>query len=211
MKLKKITIINGISTNVGKTHLVCNILKHLFQTCKQINCIKPISSGFDFNNPEETDAGKMLIATGRSVTMQNIKAISPFILKAPTSPNIASNLEGVGLLYKDILEFCINSCKQDSPIVIEMAGGICTPITNEKTMLDLTSDITSAFKDNVHNILVTSNYLGSISHTISACKLFNFDEIIFNPIEKSEYNEAIKETIAKFTLVPLGGLEPPRA
>lgn len=211
MQLKKINIINGSSTDVGKTHFVCNIIKYYFELCKQINFIKPVSSGFDYNDLQNTDAGKMLIASGLSASLEKIKTISPFILKTPVSPNIASAIESINIKYEDVLNFCINKVKQDTPLIIEMSGGLCTPITHQKTMLDLTIDLKNIFGQECQNFFVTSNYLGGISHTISACKLFQFDKIIFNPITKTEFDEEIKQTIKEFTLVPLGGIEPPRA
>ena len=83
-------------------------------------------------------------------------------------------------------------------IIIETAGGLCSPLTDAKTMLDLTQDLTNKYGDLVKNFLISSNYLGGISHTLSACKLFEFDEIIFNKIIKTEFDEAIQTTLEGF-------------
>lgn len=214
MKLKKINIISGSSTDVGKTYFTCNIIKKYFLSCKEINFIKPISSGFDYSDLQKTDAGKMLQAYGKSVDIESIYKISPFVFKAPTSPNIAMKLENANVLYSDILNFCIQKANDEIPLLIETAGGICTPITHAKTMLDLIIDLKNLFQNDCNNFFITSNYLGSISHTISACKLFEFDNIIFNPITPTEFDIEIINTIESFTkiaVVPLGGLEPPRA
>ena len=54
------------------------------------------------------------------------------------------------------------------------------------------------YKNLCKNFLVTSNYLGSISHTISACNIFEFDEIIFNPFPTSEYDDLSLKTLENF-------------
>ena len=214
--MKKIQIINGIHTGVGKTFTCCELLKQGISNGKKINYLKPIISGFDFKEIGESDVGKALASLGCELNMQNAKKITKIFLKEPTSPNIATVLEGMHFEYKEILDFCIQKIKdyisKEEEVLIEMAGGVCTPITNSKTMLDLTMDLCNLFE--IKTSLVVSNYLGSISHTISACKLFNFDEIIWNVIEKTKYDEQILKTLEGFTgkkLVPLGGLEPPRA
>jgi dethiobiotin synthetase len=214
--MKKIQIINGVHTGVGKTFTCCKLLNQGIVNGKKINYLKPIISGFDLKEIKESDVGKALLTLGLEVDMENAKKITKIFLKEPTSPNIASLLEKVHFEYKEVLDFCIhkiqNCINKGEEVLIEMAGGICSPITNSKTMLDLTTDLCNLFQ--VKTTLVTSNYLGSISHTISACKLFNFDEIIWNVIEKTKYDDEVFTTIENFLgkkLVPLGGLEPPRA
>lgn len=213
MILQPINIINGTSTNVGKTFVTCYIINEKKLNGKQINAIKPVISGFTFEEAENSDAGQILKALQSKLPLTEI---TRYFLKEPASINISALLENAELSYKEILNFCTekiqNSLAKKEPILIEMSGGFCSPITNEKTMLDLTIDINREFKDLCKNFLITSNYLGAISHTISACKIFNFDEIVFNPFPASKHDELILETLRKFckNVVPLGGLEPPR-
>ena len=101
-----------------------------------------------------------------------------------------------------IFEFCCkkieNSLAEGREIIIETAGGLCSPLTDTKTMLDLTKDLTTKYGKLVKNFLISSNYLGGISHTLSACKLLEFDEIIFNKINKTEFDEEIQATLERF-------------
>lgn len=198
--LQKINIVNGVNTDVGKTYYCCKIINLNYAKSKRVNYIKPIISGFDYNNINQTDAGLALQSQNITPTLQNIQEITRYLLKEPLSPNIAAKVEGIKLNYNKILNFCIQnieaSLKQKIPLLIEMAGGICTPITNKKTMLDLTQDLNKLYK--INNILITGNYLGAISHTITANKVFNFDKIIFNSKTKGEGEEIFK-TIKNLT------------
>ena len=195
--MSNIFIINGINTNVGKTFISCKKIKQELQNSKKINFLKPIISGFDKNNIQESDTGKALEALNLEINMLNAKKCTKYFLTNPTSPNIAAQIENINIDYNEILNFCLDnifkSLHNQENLIIEMAGGICSPITNEKTMLDLTKDITNKVK--VVNTLITSNYLGAISHTITACKLFEFDEIIMNIFNKTEFDTQIKQTL----------------
>jgi dethiobiotin synthetase len=211
--MKPVTIINGINTDVGKTTYSLQLLHN-----KKSKYLKPIITGFDINKPEDSDIGKALIVLDLEFNSKNVNQCTKYFFKEPTSPNIASKLEGRKINYNHLLQFCYNAIqtaiKNGEEIIIEMAGGVCTPITTSKTMLDLTRDITLKFKGKVKNVLICSNYLGAISHTISACKVFKFDTIVFNTQTQTKFDLDIKHTLEKFLkkhLVPLGGLEPPRA
>lgn len=195
--MKKIHILNAINTDAGKTFISCKMINQRISDSKKINYLKPIISGFEEKNLIESDIGMALNSLKLQVSMENAKKITKYFLKAPISPNIAARLENIKIEYEKILEFCKekiqNSLMQNEEILIEMAGGVCTPITNLKTMLDLTQDISSSFE--VNNILVVSNYLGCISHTLSACKLFKFDEIIWNAKDQKPYDNEVVKTL----------------
>lgn len=200
--LGKVNIINGINTNVGKTFFCYSSIKSGYENSKKINYIKPVLSGFDIKNPEENDIGLILKVQGLEPSLMNIQKLTVYLLQAPTSPNIAAKIEGITLDYNKIFEFCCkgieNSLAEDQGIIIETAGGLCSPLTDAKTMLDLTKDLTSKYGKLVKNFLISSNYLGGISHTLSACKLFEFDEIIFNKITHTEFDEEIQATLEGF-------------
>ena len=200
--LGKVNIINGINTNVGKTFFCYSNIKSGYENSKKINYIKPVLSGFDFKNLAENDIGLILKAQGLEPSLQNIQKLTVYLLKAPTSPDIAARIEGITLDYNKIFKFCCteieNSLVEGREIIIETAGGLCSPLTDTKTMLDLTKALTDKYGKLVKNFLISSNYLGGISHTLSACKLFEFDEIIFNKITQTEFDGEIQATLESF-------------
>jgi dethiobiotin synthetase len=149
-------LVLAIGTNIGKTHFVCLALKKN----KKIKAIKPLISGF-VKQDENSDTAKIINAMGLENNLKNIKKISPWRFKKPLSPNFAGKVD-----YNSLLEFCqnaIDNAKKDNvKLLIEGAGGVLSPITNNETFLDLASDLKLPI------ILITSNYLGALSHTISA-------------------------------------------
>jgi dethiobiotin synthetase len=81
-------------------------------------------------------------------------------------------------------------------LLIEAAGGVMTPINNQKTFLDLATEL------KIPVLLVTGNYLGAISHTLSAVEVLRgkgvvIERIIVNEREESKWS--IVETLKNFT------------
>jgi len=78
---------------------------------------------------------------------------------------------------------------------------VMTPINDNKTFLDLAVEL------QIPTLLVSANYLGAISHTLSAVKALDLsgvvvEKIIINensPLFKTQENSII-ETIKNFTL-----------
>ncbi len=148
-------LILGIGTDIGKTYLV-ELL------CKNVNnsmAIKPIVTGFKQNG--NSDSERILKAMKLKISKDNIKKISPWRYENPVSPHYVDNIN-----YQALKKFCIkniNQAKKDKKyLFIESSGGVMTPINNQKTFLDLAIDL------KIPILLVTSDYLGSISHTLSA-------------------------------------------
>lgn len=176
--LKKINIIYAIGTDAGKTHITSSIISS-FKKSKEIFAIKPIITGLTAQNFEESDNFKLLQALGRqNLTFEDISKISCYCFKKPLSPDIASWSEEVEIDFEKVVNFCKQFSMQNfRHLFIETAGGVCSPISNFQTM----KDISLALKDfSPQNILIVNEYLGAISHTVSALQCLNFQVIIFN-------------------------------
>ena len=151
-------LVLGIGTEIGKTFLTCALCKRT----PRIKAIKPVLSGFV--NDNKSDSSLLLQAMNLEVNFLNLESISPWRFEKPISPNFAGYVD-----YQKLLEFCKNkinlSIKSQNVLLIEGAGGIMSPINNHKTFIDIAHDL------DLPIILVTSNYLGSISHTLCALEL----------------------------------------
>ncbi|HED6149625.1 TPA: dethiobiotin synthase, partial [Campylobacter coli] len=127
--------ISGIDTDVGKTYLSARICKEL---------------GFDYFK---------LIQAGVSKDSDEVANFSPktkifkegMCLQTPASPHKARILEKLNYKAFDI------QIPQSNKLIIELAGGLFSPIDDEKTMIDYMSE----FK--YPTLLVAKDYLGSIN------------------------------------------------
>jgi len=178
----KIYLIAAIGTDVGKTFLVTNLCKNLRRKKVKVKALKPVASGF--RDSGESDSGKILTALGLTIHKKNLDAISPWRFKAAISPNFAAGLEKKKIVFSEVKKFCLEeitrSKKSNEFLFIESSGGAATPISDEKNFLDLAVEL------KIPVLLLTSNYLGSISHTICAITALKAKKIA---IEKIIVNE----------------------
>jgi dethiobiotin synthetase len=174
--------ITSTGTDIGKTFVLENICCKLIQEGKKVSAIKPIISGFR-DDDLYSDSAKILQVLGLDLNQKNLDAISPNRFLAPLSPNIAAALENKNIDFLEVVRFCQNKIseaqKNNEYLFIEGAGGVMTPITDDKVFADLISAL------NIPAILVVGNYLGTISHTLTAIKAMQaynikIDRLILN-------------------------------
>lgn len=178
-------LITATSTDIGKTFFVTELCKKFKKNKIGINAIKPLISGFDKNDNicvENSDIGKILSSLGKELNSNNIDSTSLYRLKTPISIPTSAKIDDIDIDYQKVVNFCkenINHSKDlDDWLLIEAAGGVMSPISNHKTFLDLATDL------NIPIILLSSLYLGTISHTLCCLEAFKSRSleplIIFN-------------------------------
>jgi len=184
-------LILGTGTDIGKTHLV-ELL------CTNVNnslAIKPIITGFKQDG--NSDSERILRAMKLKISKENIKKISPWCYEKPVSPHYVDNIN-----YQALKKFCIKNINQAKKakryLFIESSGGVMTPINNQKTFLDLAIDL------KIPILLVTFDYLGSISHTLSAFlalknSKIKIKKIIINNFKINNKVFSFEDSIRKFT------------
>jgi dethiobiotin synthetase len=194
-------LVLGIDTDIGKTFLVENLCKNLRKKKIAVSAIKPIVSGFDAND-KNSDSAKILTALGREISKKTLDEISPWRFKDAVSPHLAGKIN-----FPEVVKFCrkkIAEAKKNNEVLfIEAAGGVMTPITDTKTFLDLACAL------DLPILLVSANYLGSISHTLCAVsalknKKLRVKKIILNedlPVNKKSgiNNRRMIETLEKLS------------
>ena len=185
-------LVLGIGTDIGKTFLVENICRNF----PKFFAIKPLISGFD--DPENSDSGKILKSLNIQINTKNLDNISPWRFEKPVSPNFISNID-----LNEIIDFCKNKieyCNHNNlSLLIEGVGGVMSPINKKNNFLDVAEILQLPI------ILVISNYLGAISHTLTAIKSIEsqnlkIDKIIANnhmnmPISMNEFIDCLKDFV----------------
>ena len=151
-------LVAAIDTDIGKTYLIEQIIKKF----TNINVIKPIISGFNLED-KNNDLYKIIKNLNIEYNINNINKICPWRSSIAASPHIAIKDQ---INYDKLVAFCNNNIRQSKKdcknLLIESAGGIMSPINNDKTFINLANDL------NIKLILLTSNFLGSLSQTLCA-------------------------------------------
>ncbi len=156
-------LILGTGTDIGKSFLVENFCRIFRKKKLAINAIKPIASGF-LDHDLNSDSARILRALGEEISLENINNITPWRFEDAVSPHFAAKNCGKEINFFEVVDFCQKmiyaSKNKGECLLIESAGGAMTPINDTKTFLDLAKEL------KIPILLVTANYLGSISHTL---------------------------------------------
>jgi dethiobiotin synthetase len=158
--------VSATGTDVGKTFITCGLSAHFRAQGTSVDAIKPVASGFDPAALAASDAGALLAALGRPLTMAEVERITPWRFAAPLSPDMAAAREGRGIDFDAVAEFCRGAIAGDrGRVFIEGIGGIMVPLDGRHTVLDLATAL------RVPLLLVAGSYVGTISHTLTALQV----------------------------------------
>lgn len=189
----KIYLVLGIDTDIGKTYFTTKICQKLISQNQKILAIKPVISGFDINNIAASDSGKILQSLNLKINQENLDKISPWRFKTPISPNLAAKKEGKEVFFDKIVNFCQENIAKaqnnNEFLFIEAAGGVMSPVSDDKNFLDLANIL------QIPILLISANYLGSISHSLCALKALQSSNL---EVEKTLINDGLSQLNKEF-------------
>lgn len=155
--------VTAIGTDCGKTHATAAIIRTMYAHGERALALKPLMTGFDPAKLEASDAGRLLAAMGRDVSEVEVARINWKRFSEWSAPNVAARHAGVILDYDDMCRFLAAEVRAfRGPVLVEGAGGVMSPLTDAKTNIDLAADLGWPV------LLMASNYLGAVSHTLTA-------------------------------------------
>ena len=189
--------ITGSNTEVGKTTVAIEIIKHLSKT-RQVKVRKPVETNCELLGgsyiPKDAIA---LNEASNSNESLNIVCPNRFALEA--SPEEASASIGKSLSLDDLVQAC-NDQAGDSFILVEGAGGIYSPIAEKA----LNSDLAACLQLPV--IIIVRDELGAVNQgllAIEAVKKNNLEVLCLILNEINSNTLLNKESIAGYTDVPI--------
>lgn len=189
--------ITGSNTDVGKTTVGVEIIKHLSKT-RKVKVRKPVETNCQLIN--ETYAPKDAIALNEScVEPELLSVVCPYCFELEASPEEASSHDGALLSIDDLISAC-NADTEDSFVVVEGAGGLYSPIADAS----LNSDLAKRLQ--VPIVIVIRDELGAISQallTIEAAKKnkLSVSCVVLNEIQAN--NLCNKEALVAYTKIPV--------
>jgi dethiobiotin synthetase len=154
-----VILVLGPGPGVGKTHLGCALLRAAGATAPT-GAYKPIESGVAPGEP--TDAARLEAAATFHVKPSRI-----WRLRAPLAPTVAARREGVHIRVGEVLEAVREARKSCPRLVVELAGGLFSPQTEDALGVDLAADLAN---DGAKLILVAPNRLGAVHDVIAAVR-----------------------------------------
>ncbi|MDB5437652.1 MAG: bioD [Caulobacteraceae bacterium] len=154
--------VTGSGTDVGKTHVLVALIAALRAAGATVDALKPAVSGLDPADWALSDSGRLLGALGQPLTAENLARLSPYRFAAPLSADAAARAQGQRLELSDLAAVCRQARSAADWLLIEGAGGVMSPIAEGATNLDLMEELGAPV------LLVGGNYLGTVSHVLTA-------------------------------------------
>ena len=183
MPEKEILFVSGIGTGIGKTMVSAVLVEKL-----KADYWKPVQSG-DLDKSDSFSVKNLISNKDSKIHPETYKLTQPY------SPHKSAAIDKLSIEPEKII-----LPQTNNRLIIEGAGGLMVPLTDNFLMIDLIKKL------NVPVVLVSQNYLGSINHTLLSIQVLKQYEIpikgiIFNGV-KDIYS---KEFILQYTEVALLG------
>jgi dethiobiotin synthetase len=178
-------IVAGIGTGVGKTITSCVLVELL-----QADYWKPIQCG----NLDKTDSHvvKALCAPQTVIHTEAYRFVNP------ASPHAAAHLENTA-----IHPSCLVLPHTKRPLIIECAGGLLVPLTDQCLQIDQFNNW------NAEWVLVSKHYLGSINHTLMSIEILKQKKVKFLGLIFNGCHDLSEKAILGIARIPcLGRLLP---
>jgi dethiobiotin synthetase len=185
--------VTSTGTGIGKTFVTAALVKYFRAQGSVVDAFKPVLSGFDPGNVEDSDTGALLTALGRKLIQEEFDRISPWRFAAPLAPDMAAAREDRHIDFDALVDFSKAAMQSAETVLIEGVGGIMVPLDDKHTVLDWMRAL------DVPIVLIAGSYLGTISHTLSALEVLKHHRCDVRAIVVSESEEspvALGETVA---------------
>jgi dethiobiotin synthetase len=150
----------GTDTDVGKTYVSCELLRHFVAQGYKSVGMKPVASGCQLDAQfglVNADA-QALLAAGN--VQADMRALNPYRFLPAIAPHIAAQQAGIEIAPHRILSAYQSLARQAEVVVVEGAGGFLTPINQQQNLADLAVQLALPI------ILVVGMRLGCINHAL---------------------------------------------
>lgn len=128
----------GCGTEVGKTFVVSALGHALHQRYPdaRIRCLKPLETGFAPSAPPAPGSDAAVLECS-SFHVKPARPHPAIALAEPISPHLAARREGVSVTLDGLTDWVDRWSSEADWVVVETAGGACSPVTDRATNLDL--------------------------------------------------------------------------
>jgi dethiobiotin synthetase len=148
--------VTGTDTDVGKTIVTGALAAALRAEDLNVGIWKPVQSGALLGSGE-TDAERLLQYSG---IHERAEDVASFTFQAPLTPMLAAKQDGVDITLQEIISAGQPLADRYESVLIEGAGGVAVPLTEDSLVVDLISEL------RIPALIVARSGLGTINHTL---------------------------------------------
>lgn len=152
----RVLFITGTGTGVGKTVLTALLLQHLREQGEKALALKPFCSG------SRADARLLHRLQSRDLSLEET---NPYFFRPPLAPWVVARQRGLPQVpFQAVLRKIKNLATRTKTLLIEGSGGLLAPLGDNYAAADLIA------ATGCESIVVASNCLGTINHTLLTVK-----------------------------------------
>jgi len=147
--------VTGTDTGVGKTVVSCALIAGLRARGLDAGAMKPVETGVGEEGP--LDAQALRAAAGDD---DPLDLVCPEQFALPAAPTVAAAAEGRSVDGARIRDAFAEIAARHALVVVEGAGGLLVPVTDDADMADLAGSL------GLPVLVVARAALGTINHTL---------------------------------------------
>ena len=147
--------VTGTDTGVGKTVVSAALAWTLKQSGKKVVVMKPVQTGTASAQLMDIEFVQRVIGTNYP-----IEEVCPYRFPHPLAPSVAASLLGQKVDLGKIRSAFYKLYSTHEAVIVEGAGGLLVPITEDYLMSDLAFDLNLAL------LIVIRPSLGTLNHTL---------------------------------------------
>lgn len=152
--------ITGTDTGVGKTYVTAALARELTRQGVKVAAYKPVVTGVTTDPAGRPCWADVETLAAALADRYDTERICPQRFRAPVAPPVAARLEGTRVdpqLLRDGANWWRGGV---DVLLVEGAGGLLCPLTDDETVADLASDL------GLPLLIVARQALGTINHTL---------------------------------------------
>jgi dethiobiotin synthetase len=155
-----VVLTTGTDTGVGKTWATAALARAVSSTGRRVVAIKPFETGCGAEAGAAEDGVVLARASGQSAPLRALVRLA-----TPVAAPEAADREGVRVDYDAVVREIRGLLVGADLALVEGAGGLLSPLTWERTALDLARDLGARL------LVVAVDRLGTVNHTLMTLKL----------------------------------------
>lgn len=151
--------VTGTDTDVGKTHVACQLIQQFVDQGLKVVGMKPVAAGCELVDGAwvNEDVQKLTAASNVGAPAE---LVNPYCFKEYIAPHLAAEKAGVDIELATILEAYQQLTKLADVVVVEGAGGFLVPLNGRVGLADLAEAL------GIPVVLVVGMRLGCINHSL---------------------------------------------
>jgi len=147
--------VTGTDTGVGKTVVSAALAWSLKQSGKRVAVMKPVQTGTNTGSIMDIEFVEMVMEMNYP-----IEEVCPYRFPEPLAPLVAANMAGEKIDIERIKSLFHKLSSSHDITIVEGAGGLLVPITEDYLMSDLAFDLELPI------VIVVRPSLGTLNHTL---------------------------------------------